>query len=324
MPAGRRHHDRRFDPRAEQGHAGVDLDDVAQHARAQLELPPRRDVLLRGDLVVGAGVAEHPRFRPHHPPRVLLQRIEIDAVHQHSPYPLRPAAITPVHVHRSPKCAVPARDAVAGLASPHRREFSMPSARPSTADKRRTFRKLHKSGCFVIPNPWNVGSARYLQGLGFKALATTSSGHAHSQGYPDGARRMDEVLAHYRELADGDRRPAQRRFRERLRRRSGRGRRERDALHRDRRRRAVDRGFTGNRDDAALRVRRWRWRASRRRARRSTRPAATWCSPRAPKASSAAGPTSTRPSGGSRRSPTPAPTASIRRASRPASRSRRP
>ena len=77
----------------------------------------------------------------------------------------------------------------------------MSSSRPSTADKRRSFRKLHESGCFVIPNPWNVGSARYLQGLGFKALATTSSGHAHSEGYPDGAQSMDEVLAHYRELA---------------------------------------------------------------------------------------------------------------------------
>ena len=77
----------------------------------------------------------------------------------------------------------------------------MPSARPSTADKRKTFHELHKSGCFVIPNPWNVGSARYLQGLGFKAIASTSSGHAHSEGYPDGAQSMDEVLAHYRELA---------------------------------------------------------------------------------------------------------------------------
>src|SRR3954470_18308406 len=81
------------------------------------------------------------------------------------------------------------------------RECSMPSARPSTADKRKTFRELHKSGCFVIPNPWNVGSARYLQGLGFKALATTSSGHAHSEGYADGAQPMEDVLAHYRELA---------------------------------------------------------------------------------------------------------------------------
>jgi 2-methylisocitrate lyase-like PEP mutase family enzyme len=83
----------------------------------------------------------------------------------------------------------------------HCRECFMPSARPSTADKCKAFRELHRSGCFVIPNPWNVGSARYLEGLGFKALATTSSGHAHSQGYPDGAQSMDTVLAHYRELA---------------------------------------------------------------------------------------------------------------------------
>ena len=78
----------------------------------------------------------------------------------------------------------------------------MAASRPSTADKRRAFRKLHESGCFVIPNPWNVGSARYLQGLGFKAIASTSSGHAHSLGYPDGAQSLDAVLAHYRELAD--------------------------------------------------------------------------------------------------------------------------
>jgi 2-methylisocitrate lyase-like PEP mutase family enzyme len=74
-------------------------------------------------------------------------------------------------------------------------------ARPSTAEKRKVFRKLHESGCFVIPNPWNVGSARYLQGLGFKALATTSSGYAHSQGYADGALGRDVVLAHFHELA---------------------------------------------------------------------------------------------------------------------------
>ncbi len=78
----------------------------------------------------------------------------------------------------------------------------MSASRPSTADKRKAFRALHASGCFVIPNPWNVGSARYLQGLGFKALASTSSGHAHSMGYPDGAQSMDEVLAHYHELTE--------------------------------------------------------------------------------------------------------------------------
>jgi len=72
---------------------------------------------------------------------------------------------------------------------------------PSTAEKRKTFRKLHDAGCFVIPNPWNVGSARYLQSLGFPALATTSSGYAHSQGYADGALSCEAVLAHFRELA---------------------------------------------------------------------------------------------------------------------------
>jgi 2-methylisocitrate lyase-like PEP mutase family enzyme len=75
-------------------------------------------------------------------------------------------------------------------------------SRPATAEKRQTFRKLHEAGCFVIPNPWNVGTARYLQGLGFKALATTSAGHAHSLGFPDGGQSLDAVLAHYRELAE--------------------------------------------------------------------------------------------------------------------------
>ena len=77
----------------------------------------------------------------------------------------------------------------------------MTSPRPSTAEKRKTFRKLHEAGCFVIPNPWNVGSARYLQGLGFKALATTSSGFAHAQGYRDGGQGREQVLAHFQEIA---------------------------------------------------------------------------------------------------------------------------
>ena len=78
----------------------------------------------------------------------------------------------------------------------------MSASRPSTAEKRRTFRKLHEAGCFVIPNPWNVGSARYLQGLGFKALATTSSGQAHAEGYPDGGESREQVLAHFNEIAE--------------------------------------------------------------------------------------------------------------------------
>lgn len=72
---------------------------------------------------------------------------------------------------------------------------------PTTADKRRAFRKLHDDGCFVMPNPWNAGTARYLQDLGFKALATTSSGYAHAQGYADGEVTRDMVLGHCREMA---------------------------------------------------------------------------------------------------------------------------
>jgi 2-methylisocitrate lyase-like PEP mutase family enzyme len=78
----------------------------------------------------------------------------------------------------------------------------MSASRPSVAEKRKTFRKLHESGCFVIPNPWTVGTARYLQSLGFKALATTSSGHAHALGFPDGGQDLEMVLAHFKELAE--------------------------------------------------------------------------------------------------------------------------
>jgi 2-methylisocitrate lyase-like PEP mutase family enzyme len=72
----------------------------------------------------------------------------------------------------------------------------MAETRPSIDDKRRSFRRLHESGCFVLPNPWDVGSARFLQSLGFKALATTSSGFAWSQGRPDGGVSRAVVLAH--------------------------------------------------------------------------------------------------------------------------------
>jgi len=69
--------------------------------------------------------------------------------------------------------------------------------------ERQAFRTLHQEGCFVIPNPWDVGSARYLQHLGFKALATTSAGFAFSQGLPDSevAVSRDRSLAHIGEIA---------------------------------------------------------------------------------------------------------------------------
>ena len=79
---------------------------------------------------------------------------------------------------------------------------AMPASPPSVADKRRRFHELHRSGCFVIPNPWDAGSARYLQTLGFKALATTSSGSAWSQGAPDGGLGLEKVLAHLRTMVE--------------------------------------------------------------------------------------------------------------------------
>src|SRR5688572_21274720 len=72
----------------------------------------------------------------------------------------------------------------------------------ATAEKRAAFRKLHESGCFVIPNPWDIGSARYLASLGFKALATTSSGFAWTKGRPDNGVTRDMVLVHLRELVE--------------------------------------------------------------------------------------------------------------------------
>jgi 2-methylisocitrate lyase-like PEP mutase family enzyme len=72
----------------------------------------------------------------------------------------------------------------------------------SVAQKRADFRALHTQGCFVLPNPWDTGSARYLEGLGFKALATTSSGFAWSHGQADGAMSREVILGHLRELVD--------------------------------------------------------------------------------------------------------------------------
>jgi len=75
-------------------------------------------------------------------------------------------------------------------------DVTAPSA---AAARREAFRALHEQGCFVIPNPWDVGSARYLQHLGFPALATTSAGFAFSQGLPDSGD--DVVISRDRSLA---------------------------------------------------------------------------------------------------------------------------
>ena len=71
---------------------------------------------------------------------------------------------------------------------------------PTIAEKRATFHALHKSGCFVIPNPWDVPSARWLQAMGFKALASTSAGFAWSKGVADNGVTRDMLLEHLAEL----------------------------------------------------------------------------------------------------------------------------
>jgi 2-methylisocitrate lyase-like PEP mutase family enzyme len=73
----------------------------------------------------------------------------------------------------------------------------------SVEDRRREFRRLHESGCFVLPNPWDLGSARLLARLGFPALATTSAGFAWSLGRPDSHIALDEALAHLRSIVGG-------------------------------------------------------------------------------------------------------------------------
>ena len=71
----------------------------------------------------------------------------------------------------------------------------------SASDRCRVFRRLHQSGCFVIPNPWDIGSACLLARLGFPALATTSSGFAWSLGRADNRVSLEEALAHIRSIA---------------------------------------------------------------------------------------------------------------------------
>jgi 2-methylisocitrate lyase-like PEP mutase family enzyme len=78
--------------------------------------------------------------------------------------------------------------------------FDMDSSTQNTVVAK--FRTLHKSGCFVLPNPWDIGTAVYLESLGFEALATTSAGFAFSRGKPDGGVPRDEMVAHIREIVE--------------------------------------------------------------------------------------------------------------------------
>lgn len=77
----------------------------------------------------------------------------------------------------------------------------MPTPQDITS-RRQAFRRLHASGCFVIPNPWDTGSARYLKSLGFPALATTSSGAAWRHGMADSEMGLQDTLANLREIVE--------------------------------------------------------------------------------------------------------------------------
>ncbi len=94
----------------------------------------------------------------------------------------------------------------------------------TSADKRATFRKMHESGCFILPNPFDVGSARALAHLGFKALASTSAGFAWTIGKADNRVTVDDVCHHLDRAVRGGRSARQRRFRGRLCDRAGQGR----------------------------------------------------------------------------------------------------
>jgi 2-methylisocitrate lyase-like PEP mutase family enzyme len=76
----------------------------------------------------------------------------------------------------------------------------MSSAQQTSAGAK--FRAMHESGCFVLPNPWDIGTTIYLERLGFNALATTSAGFAFSRGKRDGDVPRDEMLAHIREIVE--------------------------------------------------------------------------------------------------------------------------
>src|ERR1700761_196946 len=85
---------------------------------------------------------------------------------------------------------------------PRRSSFRRHAMTRTVAEKRAAFRAMHTSGCFVLPNPWDAGSARYLQTLGFQAVATTSSGFAWSVAHADNSLPRDAILAHLRAIVE--------------------------------------------------------------------------------------------------------------------------
>src|SRR4029450_13989408 len=103
-------------------------------------------------------------------------------------------AIGPVSRQILPR-SIPYGGGRCGTVSSPNHPKELPMTR-SVADKRAAFRALHQQGCFVLPNPWDVGSARLLQHMGFAALASSSAGFAWTMGRPDYAVTRDDVLQH--------------------------------------------------------------------------------------------------------------------------------
>jgi 2-methylisocitrate lyase-like PEP mutase family enzyme len=87
---------------------------------------------------------------------------------------------------------------------PNQTKFNLKDKKMSktTAEKRSAFRALHQQGCFILPNPWDAGSARMFQHLGFAALASTSTGLAWTNGLPDYAITREDALHHLSNLCD--------------------------------------------------------------------------------------------------------------------------
>ena len=122
----------------------------------------------------------------------------------------------------------------------------------TTADKCATFRQLHETGCFVLPNPFDVGSAMALQHLGFKAIASTSAGFAWTIGKADNRVTVDEVCTHLAAISAAVDIPVNADFEGWFRRRAGRRRGQCRARGEDGFGGAVDRGFHRRQGQAAL------------------------------------------------------------------------
>ena len=147
----------------------------------------------------------------------------------------------------------------------------------SLADKRATFRKLHESGCFPIPNPFDVGSAKALAQMGFKALASTSAGFAWTIGKADNDVTLDDVCDHLAALCAAADVPVNADFENGFAHEAEKVAHQRRARRQDRRGRTIDRGFRPATPQSRCTSAPMRSSGSRPRARRSMPTGAACC-----------------------------------------------